>query len=56
MGFQNLNANLHSFCGYQHLGNEDLVVFEFLTNNAHSVDHTFVQDLNGIASLIQSSR
>src|SRR5699024_5965004 len=34
MGFQNLNANLHSFCGYQHLRNEDFVIFELLAYNA----------------------
>ena len=33
---------------------EDLTVFEFLTNNSHSIDHTFVQDLDRLTTLIQS--
>ncbi len=42
MGFQNLNTLLHRTCSNQHLGNEDLVVSELLSYNAHSVDHTNV--------------
>ena len=54
MRFQNLNAHLHSLCSYQHLRNENLVVFEFLADNTHGVDHALLKNLIGITSCVQS--
>ncbi len=55
MRFQNLYACLHCFCSYQHLRNEDLIVLELLSDDTHGIDHTLLQDIIRVNSLIQCS-
>ena len=43
-GLKNLRSCLHRSCRDQNLGNENLVIFEFNTDNIHTVEQALVED------------
>ncbi len=51
---EHLRPRAHGAGRHEHLGDEDLVGAEFVADDAHGADQTLVEDLGGIATLLES--
>ena len=52
-GFENRHAGLHGAGGDQDLGNVETVVFEILSNDAHSGNEAFLEDVIDVEPLFE---